>query len=203
MGTREPWGRNLGGARGTEPVEPRKPWGRTLEPRSYGDGPRVTREDDLNIQGGNNMIEYRLMTINDYEDAYDLWVKCGNGLNDKDDSREGIEKYLKRNPNTSFVAVLDGNVVGVMLCGHDGRRGIIQHACVSPDCRRMGIGKKLVDLALEALKNEGINKVLLVAFKKNEGGNAFWESQGFTLREDLNYRNKALAEMVRIDPDYL
>ncbi len=65
------------------------------------------------------------------------------------------------------------------------------------------IGKKLVDLALEALKKEEINKVLLVAFKKNEGGNAFWESQGFTLREDLNYRNKALAEMIRIDPDYL
>ena len=67
----------------------------------------------------------------------------------------------------------------------------------------MGIGKKLVDLAIAALEKEGINKVLLVAFKKNESGNGFWESQGFTLREDLNYRNKALAEMIRIDPDYL
>ena len=67
----------------------------------------------------------------------------------------------------------------------------------------MGIGQKLVDLAITALEKEGINKVLLVAFKKNEGGNAFWESQGFTLREDLNYRNKALTEMIRIDPDYL
>ncbi len=65
------------------------------------------------------------------------------------------------------------------------------------------MGEKLVSLALDALAGEGINKVLLVAFKKNEGGNAFWESQGFTLREDLNYRNKALAEMVRIDPDYV
>lgn len=149
------------------------------------------------------MPDYRLMTIDDYEAAYDLWIKCGNGLNDKDDSREGIAKYLDRNPNTSYVAVLDDQVVGVILCGHDGRRGIIQHACVWPDHRRMGIGRKLVDLALEALKNEGINKVLLVAFKKNEGGNAFWESEGFTLREDLNYRNKALTEMIRIDPDYL
>ena len=143
------------------------------------------------------------MSIDDYEAVYDLWIKCGNGLNNKDDSREGIEKYLNRNPNTSYVAVLDGNVVGCILCGHDGRRGIIQHACVSSDCRRMGIGKKLVDLALDSLEKEGINKVLLVAFKKNECGNAFWESQGFTLREDLNYRNKALAEMIRIDPDYL
>ena len=146
---------------------------------------------------------YRIMNIDDYEAAYALWIKCGNGLNDTDDSREGIDKYLKRNPGTSFVAVIDAKVVGVILCGHDGRRGIIQHACVSPDCRRMGIGTELVNLALTALKEEGINKVLLVAFKKNEKGNAFWESQGFTLRDDLNYRNKALAEMVRIDPDYL
>ena len=149
------------------------------------------------------MIEYRLMTMADYEQAYDLWILCGNGLNDKDDSPEGIDKYLKRNPSTSFVATCDGKVVGVILCGHDGRRGIIQHACVSPDYRRLGIGNKLVELALEALKDEGINKVLLVAFKKNEGGNAFWEAQGFTLREDLNYRNKALTELVRIDPDYV
>jgi ribosomal protein S18 acetylase RimI-like enzyme len=147
-------------------------------------------------------IEYRLMNIEDYEQAYDLWILCGNGLNNKDDSREGIDKYLKRNPSTSFVAVCEEKVVGVILCGHDGRRGIIQHACVSPEYRRFGIGSKLVDLALEALKAEGINKVLLVAFKKNEGGNKFWESQGFTLREDLNYRNKALSEMIRIDPDY-
>ena len=149
------------------------------------------------------MIEYRIMTMDDYAQAYDLWILCGNGLNDKDDSPEGIEKYLKRNPTTSFVATCDGKVVGVILCGHDGRRGIIQHACVSPDYRRLGIGNKLVELALGALKEEGINKVLLVAFKKNEGGNAFWEAQGFTLREDLNYRNKALTEMVRIDPDYV
>ena len=149
------------------------------------------------------MIDYRLMSIADYQQCYDLWIKCGNGLNDKDDSPEGIDKYLKRNPTTSFVATCDGKVVGVILCGHDGRRGIIQHACVSPDYRRLGIGNRLVELALEALKKEGINKVLLVAFKKNEGGNAFWEAQGFTLREDLNYRNKALAEMVRIDPDYI
>ena len=147
-------------------------------------------------------IKYRLMTIEDYEQAYALWILCGNGLNDKDDSREGIEKYLKRNPTTSFVAVCDEKIVGVLLCGHDGRRGIIQHACVSPDFRRFGIGKKLVELGLDALKDEGITKVLLVAFKKNEGGNAFWESQGFTLREDLNYRNKALTELVRIDPNY-
>ena len=62
------------------------------------------------------MLDYRLMTIDDYEAAYALWIKCGNGLNDRDDSREGIEKYLKRNPTTSYVAVLDDKVVSVILC---------------------------------------------------------------------------------------
>ena len=143
------------------------------------------------------------MTIDDYNEAYSLWIECGNGLNDKDDSYDGINRYLKHNPNTSFVAVCDGKIVGVILCGHDGRRGIIHHTCVSSNFRKKGIASKLVELALDALKKEKINKVLLVAFKKNEIGNAFWESQGFSLREDLNYRNKSLTELVRIDPDYV
>ena len=144
-------------------------------------------------------LTYRLMTIDDYDEVYAIWVACHNGLNTTDDSKEGIEQYLKRNPTTSFVAVEDGHVAGVILCGHDGRRGFIQHMSVSPDHRRKGIGGKLVDLALEALSKENIKKVALVAFKTNDLGNAFWEAQGFTLREDLNYRNKALTELELID----
>ena len=53
------------------------------------------------------------------------------------------------------------------------------------------------------MKAQGITKVALVAFKKNEGGNAFWERQGFTVRDDLNYRNLALVDMIRHDPDYV
>jgi ribosomal protein S18 acetylase RimI-like enzyme len=132
-----------------------------------------------------------------------MWLRCGNGLNNVDDSREGIERYLRRNPTTSFVAEENGVLAGVILCGHDGRRGLIQHACVSPDFRRRGIGRKLVQHALAALKAEQITKVALVAFKKNEGGNAFWEQQGFSLRDDLNYRNLALVDLIRYDPDYV
>ncbi|MBO4495489.1 MAG: GNAT family N-acetyltransferase [Clostridiales bacterium] len=144
-------------------------------------------------------MEYRLMTMDDYDQIYQIWLDCKNGLNDKDDSREGIEKYLKRNPTTSFVAVEDGKVAGVILCGHDGRRGYIQHMSVSIDHRRKNIGRTLVDLALEALRKEGINKVALVAFDQNKGGNAFWESIGFTERTDLVYRNKALVELKKIE----
>ena len=145
----------------------------------------------------------RPMTIADYDAAYAIWIACQNGLNNLDDSREGVAKYLERNPNTSFVAEENGVVAGVILCGHDGRRGYIQHMSVDPAYRRRGIAKRLVDRALAALKAEGIHKAALVAFKKNDGGNAFWEAQGFTLREDLNYRNLTLTEMTRIDPDYV
>lgn len=145
-------------------------------------------------------MEIRKMTIDDYYDVYALWMSSRNmGFNDVDDSRDGIAKYLRRNPDTSFVAYNDGELAGVILGGHDGRRGFIHHACVRENCRRQGIGTKLVDTCIDAMKKEGISKVALVAFKYNEAGNDFWESMGFTMREDLNYRNLALRELIRID----
>lgn len=142
----------------------------------------------------------RKMTIDDYDEVYKLWMSSKNmGFNDVDDSREGIEKYLRRNPDTSFVAFADGELAGVILGGHDGRRGFIHHACVREKFRRQGIGTKLVDTCMDALKKEGISKVALLVFKYNETGNDFWEAMGFTVREDLNYRNLALRELVRID----
>lgn len=145
-------------------------------------------------------MEYRLMTIKDYPAVNELWMSCKNmGFNDKDDSEEGIEKLLDRNPNTCFVAICDNIIVGVILCANDGRRGFIHHMAVRENYRRLGIAKTLLDMGLKALKNEGINKVALLVFKYNEAGNAFWESQGFELRTDINYRNKALTELIRID----
>ena len=136
------------------------------------------------------------MTIEDYSKVYDLWISCdGMGLNHIDDSKDGIAKFLNRNPNTCFVAKQGTEVVGVILSGHDGRRGFIYHTAVSTAHRREGIGEKLVEHALMALKEEGITKVALVAFAQNETGNAFWEKQGFTVREDLVYRNRRLIEL--------
>jgi len=145
-------------------------------------------------------MEIRKMTILDYDAVYALWLSCtGMGLNNLDDSREGIERYLRRNPDTCFVAVKEQKIVGVILSGHDGRRGFIHHTAVHPDCRGQGIGAALVEAALHALRGEGINKVSLVVFERNSSGNAFWEKMGFTAREDLIYRNRALTEITRID----
>ena len=142
-------------------------------------------------------MEYtvRQVTIKDYDAIYELWnstEQSRRALNPVDDSREGIERYLKRNPNTCFAAVKDGRIIGVILTGHDGRRAIIHHLCVHPDCRRSGIAGRLVALAEEALKKEGIQKIFGLVFKDNEAANAFWEQQGYSLRTNLNYRNKSL-----------
>lgn len=146
-------------------------------------------------------MHIREMTIVDYDAVYALWHSCkGMGLNDLDDSREGIERFLKRNPETCFVAENDsGQIIGAIMVGADGRRGYIYHTAVSPGCRRQGIARRLVETVLEALKRLCINKAALVVFERNSDGNKFWESVGFTVRNDLVYRNLALTEMIRKD----
>ena len=145
-------------------------------------------------------MQIRTMTIADYEKVYALWMSCKNmGFNDIDDSKEGIARFLERNPNTSFVAIENDELLGIILGGHDGRRGYIYHMSVAENHRKKGIGSALVEKCLESFKNEKISKVALLVFKYNENGNSFWEKQGFILREDINYRNIGLRELVRID----
>lgn len=146
-------------------------------------------------------MEYRtrLVRADDYDSLYELWnstEQSRRALNPVDDSRAGIERYLKRNPNTCFAAVKDDRIIGVILTGHDGRRAIIHHMCVHPDYRRMGIAARLVSLTEDALKKEGIQKVFGLVFKDNDAANAFWEQQGYSLRTNLNYRNKSLNDAI-------
>ena len=109
----------------------------------------------------------RIMTIEDYEGVYALWKKIkGFGIRSIDDSKEGVARFLKRNPTTSVVAEKDGRIVGSILCGHDGRRGCLYHVCVDEDYSRHGI----------------------------DIGNAFWNTIGWTERLDLNYYDFTLNE---------
>ena len=130
----------------------------------------------------------RTMTIDDYEEVSLLWHKIkGFSIRSIDDSREGVARFLKRNPDSSVVAVEDSRAGGAILCGHDGRRGCMYHVCVDPEYRMRGIGKSMVVFAMNALKKEHISKVSLIAFTKNDVGNKFWRCIGWTKREDLNY----------------
>ena len=143
-------------------------------------------------------IIIRNVTIGDYDRILELWnstEQSRRALNPVDDSREGIERYLRRNPATCFLACPEEDprqVIGVILTGHDGRRAIIHHLCVHPEYRRHGIAGMLLGKTEEALRAEGITKIFGLVFKDNEAANAFWENQGYTLRTNLNYRNKSL-----------
>ncbi len=133
-------------------------------------------------------IIIRAMMPSDYPKVYKLWQSIeGFGIRSIDDSESGIEKFLNRNPNISVVALTENEIVGSVLCGHDGRTGYLYHVCVRRDMRRHGIGRRMVVRAMQQLKDEGINKVSLIAFSDNSVGNAFWHDVGWKERSDVNY----------------
>ncbi len=136
-----------------------------------------------------------VMGAEDYPEVKKLWMSIrGFAIRSIDDSEEGVRRFLKRNPTTSVVARLGGEVVGAILCGHDGRRGCLYHVCVREDCRRRGIGKAMVTFCMKALKEEQISKVSLIAFSTNDVGNAFWRQIGWVRRLDLNCYDFTLNE---------
>lgn len=140
-------------------------------------------------------MEIRKMTIDDYEAVFDLWVNTPNmGLRSLDDSKEGIDLFLKRNPDTCFVA-LDGEMVtGVILCGHDGRRGYIYHTVVHPNFRKRGIGTALINAAVVALQNEGITRVCLNVMESNEDGKRFWTNRGWEKKDFLGFYSRSITD---------
>ena len=137
----------------------------------------------------------RIMTIDDYDALFKMWKNTPNmGLRSLDDSREGIERFLKRNPQTNFVAYGDGKLIGAILSGHDGRRGYIYHTVVLPEYRRKGIGSVLVDTAVDSLRKEGITRVCLNVMEANEAGKAFWLNRGWEKKSFLGFYSKAITD---------
>ena len=134
------------------------------------------------------------MTIQDYDAVRALWMTIqGFGIRALDDSREDIQRFIERNPTTSVVAEAGGKIVGSILCGSDGRQGALYHGCVAKEDRRQGIGTRMVGYCMQQLKSMGINKVGLIAFTKNDAGNAFWKQIGWK-KSDVNYYEFVLNE---------
>ncbi|MFI3212389.1 MAG: GNAT family N-acetyltransferase [Eubacteriales bacterium] len=130
----------------------------------------------------------RAMEIEDYDGVHSLWMGIkGFAIRSIDDSRIGVERFIRRNEGISVVAIEDEKIVGAILCGHDGRRGCLYHVCVDPDYRLKGIGTQMVTECMKALQKENISKVSLIAFAKNDIGNTFWKKIGWEQRLDLNY----------------
>ncbi len=136
------------------------------------------------------MDEVRIqpMTVDDYDEVRALWMTIsGFGIRTLDDSPADIRRFILRNPTTSVVARVGNRIVGSILCGSDGRQGSLYHVCVAREYRRRGIGTKMVGYCMQQLKLMGINKVSLIAFTRNDAGNAFWKQIGWTRKTDVNY----------------
>ena len=135
-----------------------------------------------------NKITYRYMDTADYDQVSALWARIrGFGIRSIDDSREGVARFLKRNPQTSVVALDGEKIVGSILCGHDGRQACFYNVCVDEGYRKQGIGRHMAQMCADTLRADHINRVYLIAFKKNEAGNAFWHKIGWQKRDDRNY----------------
>ena len=132
------------------------------------------------------MFNIRVMTLADYDAAIEL-MRSTPGISLRDaDSREATARYLQRNPGMSFVAEIEGVLCGCVMCGHDGRRGYLQHLLVLPSHRRQGIANALVEHCLASLESVGIHKCHLDVFKTNQTAADYWQSQGWQLRTDID-----------------
>jgi putative acetyltransferase len=135
----------------------------------------------------------RSMTIADFEAVLRLWQATeGVGLNESDE-REAIASFLARNCGLSRVALDGSDIVGAVLCGHDGRRGYLHHLAVARTHRQLGLGKALVEACLAALSQLGIPKCNLFLFADNTAGEAFWRHNGWARRPDLLVMQKPLV----------
>jgi ribosomal protein S18 acetylase RimI-like enzyme len=130
-------------------------------------------------------IQVRDFTMEYYDGALALWQRDTHiGLSSAD-GREALESFLRRNNGLSKVAFDEGQLVGTVLCGHDGRRGYIYHLYVQPEHRRDGMATLLVDACLENLKRDGIQKCHLFIFRDNDGGKRFWAATSWKKRDDI------------------
>ena len=127
----------------------------------------------------------REMTIDDYDEVYEMWQITTKRALSKADERDQMERYLKHTTGMSQVAVVDGKIVGTVLAGHDGRRGIIHHMAVLPEFRRKKIGHALAQTAIQKIREQSIDKTHIFCYQNNETGQSFWRDFGFEKREDV------------------
>ena len=140
------------------------------------------------------MYKIRKMDIKNYNEISNLWKNTGGiGINDHDDSKKFLNKFIKRNPNTCFVAEYEGEIIGTILGGNDRRRGAIYHLMVKPEHRKNGIGKKLLDKVESAFIKEGLSRINLFVLKENDIGNKFWENNGYEIRDVALFRSKKIT----------
>ena len=130
-------------------------------------------------------IRYRQMKPQDFDALLELWTLSPGVDVTRADTLAGLTFFLERNPDLSFVAESGGQLVGAIMCGHDGRRGFIHHLVVYLPFQRQGIARTLVSRSLDCLEQIGLEKCHLFIRRDNENGLKFWESIQWKERLEL------------------
>jgi ribosomal protein S18 acetylase RimI-like enzyme len=130
-------------------------------------------------------VDLRVMELDDFDPVHELWEASEGLLLDSCDCRDNIQHFLDRNPGLSFVATIDGKIIGAALCGHDGCHGYIHNLAVAKQYRKQGIGKSLVSRCMFELIRIGINRCHLYVESGNEGGINFWKKLGWEQRVEI------------------
>jgi len=140
------------------------------------------------------MYKIETMKIKNYNEIIALWKDTeGMGINEYDDSKKNIKKFLEKNPDTCFIAKFNKEIIGTIMGGNDGRRGLIYHLMVKNDHRKNGIGKNLLKKVEKNLIKTGIKRIYLLVLIDNETGNKFWEDNGYVVRDCSILRTKAIG----------
>ena len=138
-------------------------------------------------------VSIRAMSLSDYPAATALWgLTQGIGLSDSD-SQAAVAAFLQRNPDMSAVAVSQsGELVGAVLCGHDGRRGYLHHLAVAAAHRNRGIADGLIGWCFDRLADRDVPKCAIFLFRDNDAGSSFWQHNGWSARADLLVYQKTI-----------
>ena len=124
-------------------------------------------------------IVTREFSIDDYDAALQLWQRVEGLEVAEGDDKEGVAQFVARNPGLSRVAIDESRVVGVAMCGHDGRRGYIYHLAVDPAYQAHGLGKRLMNECLRGLRRAGLKRALILVANDNPRGRKFWRRCGW------------------------
>jgi ribosomal protein S18 acetylase RimI-like enzyme len=127
----------------------------------------------------NQAISTREFLIGDYEAAIELWKRVEGLEIAEGDDKESVSKFVKRNPGLSRVAIDGSTVAGVVMCGHDGRRGHIYHLAIDPKHHGQGLGKRLVAECFDRLRDAGIQRAIILVANDNSRGRQFWLRSGW------------------------
>jgi ribosomal protein S18 acetylase RimI-like enzyme len=139
-------------------------------------------------------ITIRAMTADDYALVIGLWRRTeGMGLGESD-TEQATAAYLRRNAGMSAVCLSEGgDLIGAVLCGHDGRSGYLHHLAVDPTHRLQGVAAQLLEYCFERLHEAGIQKCKIFLYRDNLSGASFWNHNGWSPLRELLVLQKATS----------